>query len=896
MEDEQLPLEETELSTTEAVRTDIGTVRLQQIESEMETSYLAYAMSVIVARALPDVRDGLKPVHRRILYVMNQQGLRHTAKYRKSASVVGDVMGNYHPHGDSAIYDAMARLAQDFSMRYPLVDGQGNFGSLDGDPPAAMRYTEARMQTITEELLYDIEKETVDFRPNYDGSRREPIVLPAKLPNLLLNGQVGIAVGMATNIPPHNLTELVGAIIELIDNPEATLDDLMNHVKGPDFPNGGIMFGADSIRQAYGTGKGSIIVRAKAEIVEGKKDSFQIVVTEIPYAVNRATLVEKIAELVRDKRIVGVADLRDESSSRDGGTKIVIDLKKDGYPKKILNQLYQLTPLQTAFHVNMLALVDNGRQPRVLSLEMMLREYLGHRQTVVRRRTEFELRKARERAHILEGLKIALDHIDAVIATIRASRTEEIARTALMKQFKLSELQAKAILAMQLRRLTGLERKVVEDELAELNKLIMQLEKILSDEKEILRVIREELVALRDKFGDERRTQVVATELGKFSEEELVPNEQVIVTLTHGGYIKRLPSNTYKSQGRGGKGIIGMATKEEDVVEHLVLTQNHDFILFFTNKGRVFRQKVYEIPLASRTAKGQAIVNLMQLQPEETVTSLITFGATGTADSYLFMATRKGTVKKTSLADYANVRANGLIAIKLDAGDELRWVKLTSGRDEIVISTALAQAIRFRETDVRPMGRATRGVRGIRLRPDDHVVGVDVVEAGGELLVIMENGYGKRTKVDQFPTHARGGVGIKAGVVSEKTGRALDVRAVAAKADDLVVVSTQGQVIRIPVGSISLIGRATQGVRVMRLAEGDKVASVALIGEPEVDEAAAVVDDDGADGGTVELELEVEQPEVEAEKPKPKEPSKKPLPKKPAPKPKATPPKPKGKK
>jgi DNA gyrase subunit A len=819
----------------EELKTDIGTVRLQKLEHEMETSYLAYAMSVIVARALPDARDGLKPVHRRILYVMNQQGLRHNAKYRKSASVVGDVMGNYHPHGDVAIYDAMARLAQDFSMRYPLVDGQGNFGSLDGDPPAAMRYTEARMETITEELLGDIEKETVDFRPNYDGSKKEPVVLPAKLPNLLLNGQVGIAVGMATNIPPHNLTELIDGITTLIDNPQATLEDLMKHIKGPDFPTGGVIFGNDSIRQAYGTGKGSVVVRAVATIEEDKKGNPRIIVTEIPYAVNKATMVEKIAELVKDKRIVGISDLRDESSTRDGGVRIVIDLKKDSYPNKILNQLYKLTPMQTAFHLNMLALVDNGRQPRVLSLEMMLREYLKHRQVVVRRRTEFELRKAKERAHVLEGLKIALDHIDEVIKTIRASQTTDEARVNLMKQFKLTEIQAKAILAMQLRTLAGLERKKIEDELAELIKLIAELEKILASEAEILRVIREELEELKAKFGDKRRTQIVGSELGKFSEEELVPNEQVIVTLTNGNYIKRIPSNTYKSQGRGGKGIMGMTTKEEDVVEHLVLTQNHDFMLFFTNKGRVFRLKVYEIPAASRTAKGQPVVNLVQLGQGEKVTSLVAFDTKDSQASYLFMCTRQGTVKKTALVDYANVRANGLIAIKLDAGDELKWVKLTGGKDEIIISTALAQAIRFKENDVRPMGRATRGVRGIRLRSGDEVVGMDVVRPGSELLVVMENGYGKRTKVDQFATHARGGVGIKAGVVTGKTGKTVDVRAIAEGRDEVVVVSTQGQVIRMPIRGISLIGRATQGVRVMRLSEGDKVASVALVGEAEIE-------------------------------------------------------------
>jgi DNA gyrase subunit A len=812
--------------------TKYGKVLARTVENEMEKSYLDYAMSVIVARALPDVRDGLKPVHRRILHVMNQAGLRHTAKYRKSANVVGEVMGKYHPHGDVAIYDSMVRMAQEFSYRYPLVDGQGNFGNIDGYPAAAMRYTEARMTAIAEELLFDIDKETVEFAPNFDGFEKEPTVLPAKLPNLLLNGQMGIAVGMATNIPPHNLTELVDAITHLIDNPEATVDDLCKFVKGPDFPTGGIIYGTQSIRQAYGTGKGSIIVRAVAETIEDKKGNFQIVVTEIPYVVNKSSLVEKIAELVKDKRIVGISDLRDESSRK--GIKIVIDLKKDAYPKKILNQLYKFTPMQSAFHVNMLALVD-GIQPRVMNLEMMLREYVKHRQTVVRRRTEFELRKARDRAHILEGLVTALDHIDEVIKLIRAAQSTDEARTGLMKKFKLSDLQARAILSMQLRTLVGLERKKIEDELAELVKLIAELEKILGSESEILRVIKEELSEMREKYGDARRTEIIPTELGKFSDEELVPNEQVIVTLTTGGYIKRIPSNTYKSQGRGGKGIMGMTTKEEDVVEHLVLTQNHDFMLFFTNKGRVFRLKVHEIPAASRTAKGQAVVNILQLQPEERVTSLITL-LTDAKTGYLFMATMMGTVKKTSLSDYANVRGGGLIAIKLDAGDELRWVKQTTGKDEILISTALAQALRFKESDVRPMGRVTRGVRGIRLRPTDLVVGVDVVQPESQILVVMENGYGKRTKIEQFTTHARGGVGIKAGVVSDKTGRTVDVRAITDLGEDLVVVSTQGQVIRLALKDVSLIGRATQGVRVMRMKDGDKVASVALLGEQKLEE------------------------------------------------------------
>ena len=824
--EEQLPMEEI------TRHLGVGNIHNRTLETEMEKSYLSYAMSVIVARALPDVRDGLKPVHRRILYVMNNSGLRHTAKYRKSANVVGGVMGDYHPHGDSAIYDAMVRMAQDFSMRYPLIDGQGNFGSVDGDPPAAMRYTEARMTRIASEMLYDIEKNTVDFRPNFDGFLKEPAVLPAKIPNLLLNGQMGIAVGMATNIPPHNLGELVDGIIHLIDNPDSTLDDLMKHVKGPDFPTGGTIFGQESIKQAYGTGKGSIVVRAVAEIEEDKKGNQQIVITEIPYQVNKANLVDKIADLVKEKKITGISDLRDESNRN--GIRVVIELKKDSYPKKILNQLYRLTPMQSAFHVNMLALVD-GIQPRVMTLEMMLKEFTKHRQNVVRRRTEFELGKAKDRAHVLEGLKIALDHIDEVIATIRGSRTTDEAQENLITKFKLTVVQAKAILAMQLRTLAGLERQKIEDELKDLLKLIAELEKILGDENEILRIIKEELTEMKDKFGDERRTNIIAGELGKFTEEELVPNEQVIVTLTQGNYIKRIPANTYKSQGRGGKGIMGMTTKEEDVVEHLVLTQNHDMILFFTNKGRVFRQKVYEIPAASRTAKGMPIVNLLQLGPDEKVTSLNTFDSNATG-KYLFMTTKMGTVKKTALTDYANVRANGLIAIKLDPGDELRWVKMTSGKDEIVISTALAQAIRFKETDVRPMGRATRGVRGVRLRSGDSVVGMDVVMPGSELLVVMENGYGKRTKVDQFTTHARGGVGIKAGVVSAKTGKTVDVRALDSIEDDLVIISISGTIIRQPLKDISLIGRATQGVRIMRLKDGDKVASVAVVSEAKLEE------------------------------------------------------------
>ena len=816
-----------------------GKVELQPIETEMETSYLDYAMSVIVSRALPDVRDGLKPIHRRILYAMNNMGLRHTAKYRKSATVVGEVMGNFHPHGDAAIYESLARMAQSWSLRYMLIDGQGNFGSPDGDHPAAMRYTEAKMTAISNELLADIDKDTVDFMPNFDGRQQEPKVLPAKLPNLLINGQMGIAVGMATNIPPHNLREVVDAIVYIIDHPEATVDDLMGIVLGPDFPTGGVIFADDSIRQAYGTGKGGIVMRAVAEIETGKKDDERIVITELPYQVSPAGLQEKIAELVQTKRVVGIGDVRNESDK--SGLRVVIELKRDAYPKKILNQLYKLTPMQTPFHVNMLALVD-GIQPRVLNLEMILRYYLDHRKIVVRRRTEFELRRARERAHILEGLKTALDHIDEVISIIRGSATKEIAAVNLTQKYGLSEAQTKAILEMRLQTLAGLERQKIEEELAELVKLIARLEEILSAEANILKVIREELVALRDEYGDDRRTKIISGSVGKLSDEELVPNEQVIITLTKGGYIKRIPANTYKAQGRGGRGIVGMTTKEEDVVEHLVLTYNHDFIMFFTNRGRIFRLKGYEIPAALRTAKGQFTGNLLSLGPDEKVTAIVPLGKDSVGGKYLFMATTRGTVKKTSLADYENVRSTGMVAIKLDAGDELRWVQMTSGENEILISTSLAQAIRFKEADVRPMGRVTHGVRGMRLRTGDRVVGMDVVASDGQLLVVMENGYGKRTKVDQFPLHNRGGVGTKAGIVTSKTGQVIDVRAIQSLEDDLVVISSQGVVIRQAIKAIPVISRVTQGVRVMKLGDKDKVASVALVGETKLEES---IQDDG---------------------------------------------------
>lgn len=807
----------------------------RSVENEMETSYLQYSMSVIVARALPDVRDGLKPVHRRILYVMDKSNLGPQSKHTKSAQIVGEVMGKYHPHGDTAIYDAMVRLAQPFNTRYPLVDGQGNFGSMDGDPAAAYRYTEARMTRASSALVEDLEKETVNFVDNFDGTQQQPEVLPAKLPNLLLNGQVGIAVGMATNIPPHNLVELVDATIVQIDNPDATLDDLTEHVKGPDFPTGGIVYGKESIRTAFATGRGGVVVRGVADIEETAKGRHRIVITEIPYAVNKAGLVEKIAELVQDKKVTGISDIRDESSR--GSVRIVVDLKRDAYPKKLLNQLYKLTPLQTSFHYNMLALVD-GIQPRVLGLQDIIQEYIKHRQSVVRRRTEFELRKAQERAHVLEGLKIALDHIDEVIATIRASETTEEAQENLIKKFKLSEIQARAILAMQLRTLAGLERKKIEDELAELQVLIGKLQAILADEKKILKIIKDELEDMKKQFGDERRTKIVPQELGKLSDEDLVPDEQVVVTLTSANYIKRTSIADYKKQGRGGKGRRGMATREEDVIEHVVNASTHDFLLFFTNKGRVFRIKTYEVPAVGLNAKGVALVNLLQLQPEEIVSSVINVSKGEGENSNLLMCTVKGVVKKTPFEQYKNVRQSGLIAINLDEGDELRWIRMTSGDDEIIISTAHGQAIRFHESDARPMGRVSRGVRGIRLRPEDQVIGMDTVQKDSFIFVISEFGYGKRTKVEQFTAHKRGGVGIRSAVVNKKTGPLIGVKTLKGEEQEVIIISTQGQTIRLGLSNIPTLGRATQGVRIMRLNDGDSVVSLAL-----VDKKADIEDD-----------------------------------------------------
>ncbi|MCL2038693.1 DNA gyrase subunit A [Candidatus Saccharibacteria bacterium] len=807
-------------------------IELRKVEDVMEDSFLRYSMSVIIDRALPDVRDGLKPVHRRILFAMEEGGYKPPRKTEKSAKIVGDVMGKYHPHGDSSIYNSMVRLAQPWSMRYTLVEGQGNFGSMDGDEAAASRYTEARMDKIGIELLADIDKETVDFRPNYDGSLMEPAVLPAAVPNLLLNGQMGIAVGMATNIPPHNLAEVIDATVELIDNPDATTKDLLKHVKGPDFPTGANVYGGAPMRAAYETGKGSVVMQAPAEIIEDKKGKYLIVFNEMPYGVSKENLQEKIADLAKNKKLPTIAAVRDESAR--GKVRFVVELKKDAFPKKVLNQLYNLTELQTSFHYNMLALVD-GIQPRILGLKDILGEFVKHRQSVIRRRSEFELRKARERSHILEGLKIALDHIDEVIATIRASKTTEDAKTALMSKFSLSEIQALAILAMQLRRLTGLERQAIEDELAELRKLIAHLEDLLSDEQKILAVVKTELLAMKEKYGDKRRSKIFNHELGKFSEEDLVPEEESVVLMTVEGYIKRTLATDYQKQNRGGKGKRGITTKDEDIIDSVIPINSHEFLLFFSNSGRVFRLKAFEVPSASLQAKGTAVVNLLNLRPDEKVTAIIkqcgtTNGSDNSCSGYLFMATKKGTIKKTAMKEYENIRSNGLATIKLDKGDELKWVQSTTGSNDIIISTSAGQAVRFSEKDVRPMGRMAMGVRGIRLRPQDEIVGMDIIGSNEEkLLVVSRNGYGKLTDSSSFDAHKRGGVGIKAAVVTAKTGPLMDVQVLASDIEEILLISTKGQAIRVAVKDIPKLGRATQGVRIMKLNDGDFVASVALM-------------------------------------------------------------------
>lgn len=812
--------------------TEFGIVEEQPIVDEMSRSYLEYAMSVIVSRALPDVRDGMKPVHRRILYAMWSIGLRANAKFRKSATVVGEVLGKYHPHGDSAVYDSMVRMAQDFSMRYPLVRGQGNFGSMDGDSAAAMRYTEAKLSGIAEEMLFDIDRDTVNFIPNFDGSQKEPRVLPAKLPNLLLNGTMGIAVGMSTNIPPHNLRELSAAIVHLLDNPEASIEDLMQFVKGPDFPTGGIIYNKKDILSAYATGRGGIVMRGKADIQENK-NGFQIIVSEIPYQVNKADLVEKIADLVKDKKIDGIKALRDESD-RDG-VRVVIELKKEAYPKKILNALYKHTPLQTTFHVNMLALVDGGIQPKVLTLKMILEEYIKHREEVVKRRTQYDLNKALDRAHILEGLMIALKNIDEVIKTIKASKDKETAKANLIKKFKLSERQAVAILEMRLQNLANLEQQKIEDELKEKLALIKELEAILKSIEKIRKIIKDELVALTDKFGDDRRTDVISHGIKEFNMEDLVPNEEALVMMTRDGYIKRTEPDTFKVQARGGKGIIGLTTKEEDSVLFMFTTLTHNDILFFTTKGRVFQLKAYEIPQASRIAKGTPIVNFLQLIGGEQITSILPLDKLSNS-KYLFFATEKGLVKKVELNAFSNVRRSGLIAIKIKEDDKLIWAKPSSGNDHIQLVTAQGQAIRFKETDVRDMGRNAAGVNGIRLHKDDRVIGMGVAKTDKEkprkyqILTIMAHGYGKRTDFSLYKVQGRGGSGIKTAKITSKTGELtnaflLNEETMADR--DIIIISDHGQVIRVPFKSISVLGRDTQGVRIMRFKDdNDRVASV----------------------------------------------------------------------
>ena len=811
------------------------------VENVMEDSFLRYSMSVIIDRALPDVRDGLKPVHRRILYAMYKNGWRAPHATVKSARIVGEVMGKYHPHGDSSIYDAMVNLAQPWKMRYTLVEGQGNFGSMDGDDPAASRYTEARMDKVGAELLADIEKETVDFRDNFDGTEKEPVVLPAALPNILLNGQMGIAVGMATNIPPHNLGEVVDATVALIENPEASLEDLMKHVKGPDFPTGAEVYGGAPMKQAYATGKGSVTIRAVANIEERKNGRFNIVVTEVPYGMSKEGFIEKVRQLVLDKKLTHIADARDESAR--GKIRVVVELKKDAYPKKILNQLYKMTDLQTNFHYNVLALV-NGIQPRIMGLKEILAEFIKHRQKVIRRRTEFDLRKAKERAHILEGLKIALDNIDEVIKTIRESYDDADKR--LMERFGLSEIQAAAILAMQLRRLQGLERDKIEAELQELMALIAKYEEILADEAKILNVVKEELLVMKEKYGDKRRSKIFNHELGKFSEEELIPEEESVILLTAENYIKRVSQTDFRRQNRGGKGKRGMTTKEEDVISQILTTNSHDYLYIFTSQGRMFKMKAYEVPQASLTAKGTAAVNLLNMHPDEKITEIIKYNednqqsddkSDDEADEYLFMATKNGTIKKTAMKNYANVRSNGLITIKLDPGDELKWVKPTTGKNDIIISTSAGQAIRFNEADVRAMGRSAMGVRGMRLRPKDEVVGMDIVtDPKQKLIAVSANGYGKSTLVANFPTHKRGGVGIKVAAVTAKTGPIVAVHTLDPEASEVIMMSSNGQAIRVAVKDIPTLGRATQGVRIMRMADGDTVASIGIVLPEEKDE------------------------------------------------------------
>ncbi|MFN8533731.1 MAG: DNA gyrase subunit A [Dehalococcoidia bacterium] len=802
---------------------EIGNVRLVNIENEMRDSYLDYAMSVIVARALPDVRDGLKPVQRRIIYAMDEMNMRHDTPYRKSARVVGEVLGKYHPHGDSAIYDALVRMAQDFSMRAPLVDGQGNFGSVDDDPPAAMRYTESRLSQIASELLADIDKNTVDFSDNFDGSQREPLVLPARFPNLLVNGSVGIAVGMATNIPPHNLGEVCDAAIHLIENPDATADDLMRFVKGPDFPTKAMLVGAEGVRQAYTTGRGRVVIRAKAHIEEARSGRFQIVVTEIPYQVNKSSLISKIADLVKEKKLDGISELRDESDRQ--GVRIVVEVGRGGNPRALLNNLYKQTQLQTAFSINMLALVEG--QPRVLTLKLMLQHYLSHRFEIITRRSEYELQKARERAHILEGLKIAIDNLDAVIRTIRQSASAEAARGRLMQQFSLSELQAQAILDMQLRRLAALETKRILDELKEVLKQIKYLEGLLASPKKIYAVIKDDLGTIRDKYADARRTIVQADANADFTQEDLIPSQDVVITISQRGYIKRLPADTYRTQRRGGRGVTGMITREADAVQHITVADTHDSILFFTNRGRVYQLKAHEIPELSRTGKGVPLINLVNVEPDEIATSLIAVHDFGAAENLLFI-TRKGEVKRVSIQDFAAVRPSGLNAMDIEAGDELCWVKLTNSTDDAILVSARGKAVRFAMEDVRRSNRGSGGVRGMKLIGDDQLIGAEIVEKDAAILLVTTNGFGKRTLLRNFPAKGRGTQGVIGLATNAKTGP-LAATCIVGNDDEVMVISTEGIVIRMPAAGVSLLGRPAQGVHVMRLGKDDRVVSTTRV-------------------------------------------------------------------
>jgi len=810
-------------------REKIGKIVEKEISQEMKESYIDYAMSVIVSRALPDVRDGLKPVQRRILYAMYEDGLRHNAKFRKSAQVIGSVLSRYHPHGDMAVYDALVRMAQDFSLRYPLIQGQGNFGSIDGDEAAAYRYTECRLSKIGEEMLRDIEKETVDFTPNYDGTRKEPIVLPSPLPQLLLNGCLGIAVGMATNIPPHNLKEVCDALIYLIDHPKANTEDLFKFIKGPDFPTGGIVYNREGMIEAYSIGKGPIIVRAKAEILEGEKGRPIILISEIPYQVQKSQLLEQMAKLVSEKKIEGIKDIRDESDRE--GLRIVIELSRNAYPKKVLNALYKFTDLQKVFHLNMVALVE-GILPKNLSLVDVLNEFLNHRRQVVLRRSKFDLEKAKERAHILEGLKKCLGKIEEVVQIIKGSKDRETAREKLMKRFSLDKIQAEAILETKLASLAKLEREKIETELKEIKKTIEELSFILKSPKKVNEVIKKELSKLKEMFGDERRTKILEEKIGEIPEEELIPEEETLITLTRGGYIKRSSPKDFRAQKKGGKGILGMKTIGEDFVEHFLLCNTHDNLLVFTDSGKAFKIPVYEIPKEERQSRGKGIFNFLEISPEERILSVIAVGKKDEKDKvkYILFATKNGMVKKTAISEFKNVRKNGLIAISLRKGDLLKKCKKSSGEDEIILATKKGQAIRFKEKDVREMGRQAVGIKGIKLRKDDEVVGMEVIKRGvkGNLLILTENGYGKRIEAKELKTQKRGGTGIKCTNISPKTGYLVDVKFLSDETD-LICITKKGKIFKTKISLIPKQKRQSQGVKIMKLEEEDKIVSSTCI-------------------------------------------------------------------